>query len=100
MVGGAGVQLLLWAPRPARGLSSDSGSGAGASQSIAASTLAAYNDHFSVLIKMNPNATGTSHSLHMASWTAFMSRWLAAAAAATKVRINVVANRLLQKIAR
>lgn len=93
---GAGVELLLWAPRPARGAAVDPSMGAVPGQSAAAWALAAYNQHFSQLIESRPQIQGLSQAFQMACWTAFMSRWLAAAVAAVKVRASSMRSQLPQ----
>ncbi|KAK9839569.1 hypothetical protein WJX84_004141 [Apatococcus fuscideae] len=80
-----GAELFLWAPHPTRAPSSDPSVHTDPGQSAAAMALEAYNARFSELIKMKPHASGISYTFDVASWSAFMSRWLAAAVAAAKV---------------
>ncbi len=73
---------MLWAP--ARGPLQAS-AGPESSQTSASSAFASYSLQFQELTKIRAHTTALSLPLLMASWTAFNSRWLAAATAAAKV---------------
>ena len=76
----AGVSLLLWAPP----------GGADGARTPASRALDGYNARFAELCRMQDEVASGGTPLLMASWEAFMSRWLSAATAAVKVNACAV----------